>query len=164
MDISSIEFNLNIESGNAAIVENGGRDIARILKDVANQIEENGIANVEGLYLFDYNGNNVGEVELTVEEEDGETEVDPDGYITHGYEVSGFYGSEETPCTVFVAVDHEGGYWYAVENSVNVNCTHEDITDGVNVEELADHDCMTVNEGIMDVDRLVEHVAERLAE
>jgi len=36
--------------------------------------------------------------------------------------------------------------------------------DGCDVEELPDHDCMTLPVGVMDLDRLVEHVAEYLAE
>lgn len=66
-------------------------------------------------------------------------------YITELKEVSGFYGSGETPCTVLVAVLNNGRSWYCVDGSVNVNCTEERIEDGVNVETLADVDMFTSN-------------------
>jgi hypothetical protein len=59
------------------------------------------------------------------------------------YEVSGTYGSNHTPTTVFVAEERDGSKWYVCEGSQNVNKTYEDIEDGVHVEELSDIDCFT---------------------
>lgn len=56
--------------------------------------------------------------------------------------VTGTYGSWKTPCEVFV-YETPNGYWYAVDGSKNVNCTQEDINEGVDVEELQDFDCFT---------------------
>lgn len=55
------------------------------------------------------------------------------------FEVSGFYGSQNTPCTVFCA-ETNGGTWYCCEDSHNVNFTYDEVNDGVNVEELKDSD------------------------
>jgi hypothetical protein len=59
------------------------------------------------------------------------------------YEVNGTYGSGKTPCTVFVAENRDGSKWYVCEGSQNVNLTYDEISDGVNVEELSDEDCFT---------------------
>ncbi len=55
------------------------------------------------------------------------------------YTVNGTYGSQETPCNVFVC-ETNGGAWYCVEDSHNVNFTTDEITNGVNVETLEDID------------------------
>ena len=65
-------------------------------------------------------------------------------------EVSGTYGSQKTPCTVLV---YKG--WYCVEGSVNVNRTHEEIEDGVDVEELSDYDCFTWSSPIDTLEELM---------
>ena len=52
--------------------------------------------------------------------------------------INGFYGSSRTPCEIYTL---DG--WYVVDGSLTVNRTHEDIEDGVNVEELSDYDCFT---------------------
>lgn len=70
------------------------------------------------------------------------------------YEVTGTYGSQYTPCTVFVYEDGRGLKWYCVEDSVNVNATYEDIENGVNVEELHDVDAFTAGSPIGDLDML----------
>lgn len=57
--------------------------------------------------------------------------------------ITGTYGSGKTPCFVFTAQDHNGGTWYAVDGSNNVNYTYDEIEDGVNVEELQDVDFFT---------------------
>jgi len=62
--------------------------------------------------------------------------------IMKTYEINGFYGSGNTPCTIFCAAIPRGT-WYAVEGSHNVNFTHEDVSEGVNVEELSDSDTFT---------------------
>ena len=67
---------------------------------------------------------------------------------TGTFTVSGFYGSAHTPCDVICAKSIDGGTWYAVEGSVNVNCTYDEIDNGVNVETLSDVDCFTWPDGI----------------
>ena len=59
------------------------------------------------------------------------------------YKVNGFYGSGNTPCTVFVVENSNGSRWYAIGGSQNVNLTFENIEDGVNVETLSDVDYFT---------------------
>lgn len=59
------------------------------------------------------------------------------------FTVTGTYGSNHTPTDVFCATDRKGLTWYVCEGSVNVNATYEELTDGVNVEELADVDIIT---------------------
>lgn len=77
------------------------------------------------------------------------------------YEVSGTYGSRKTPCTVFVYPDRDGTAWYVVEGSTNVNCTDEEIQDGVNVEELPDHDTFTAGEPINSLEALESAVDDQ---
>ncbi len=64
-------------------------------------------------------------------------------------EITGFYGSNNTPCTVFY---YDG--WYCVEDSKNVNRTYEDLENGVNVEYVKDYDCFTWSEGINSLEEL----------
>lgn len=71
--------------------------------------------------------------------------------------VSGTYGGSRTPCDVFT-YNTRRGTWYAVEGSSNVNCTHDDVEDGVDVEELADHDMFTWSDGIHSEDDLEKAV------
>lgn len=59
------------------------------------------------------------------------------------YQVEGTYGSYKTPATIFVAEERNGAKWYVAEDSVNVNCTYDDIEEGVNIEELSDHNVFT---------------------
>jgi hypothetical protein len=60
------------------------------------------------------------------------------------FEISGFYGSSKTPCTVLVYEECNGfSRWYCVEGSDIVNLTYDDIEDGVDVEDLSDLDCFT---------------------
>jgi hypothetical protein len=74
-------------------------------------------------------------------------------------ELTGTYGSNQTPCTVFgYAID--GVTWYTVEGSVNVNLTRESLQDGVWVETLTDTDCFTSSEPITSTAMLEEHCAE----
>lgn len=67
--------------------------------------------------------------------------------------VTGTYGSNETPCFVFVANDNYMNY-YVVEGGQTVNATHDSIEDGVNVEELNDVDCFTWNTPIETIEQL----------
>lgn len=57
--------------------------------------------------------------------------------------VQGTHGGALPPCKVFVASDHNGLNWYAVEGSQNVNATYEDLDNGVDVETLNDVDTFT---------------------
>lgn len=74
-------------------------------------------------------------------------------------EISGFYGSNNTPCTVFVLNDTYMN-WYVVEGSVNINATYEDLEDGVNVEELSDVDIITSAKPILSLEQLEKEVTE----
>ena len=72
--------------------------------------------------------------------------------------VSGFYGSSNTPCDVFVTYCSSGLTWYAVEDSCNVNATYEPVENGVNIELLNDVDCFTWSSGIDSEETLEEAV------
>jgi len=71
--------------------------------------------------------------------------------------VQGYYGSGNTACDVF-CVDYDGGTWYAVDGSVNVNFTLEPVELGVNVEMLSDVDCFTWADGINSESELLQAV------
>lgn len=60
-------------------------------------------------------------------------------------ELNGTYGGSKTPCTIYTIETQTGETWYAVEGSFNVNCTFEELSDGVDVELLADHDTATAS-------------------
>ena len=72
-------------------------------------------------------------------------------------EVNGTYskGKYLIPCTVFFT---DG--WYAVQGSVNVNRTHEDLDNGFDVELLSDYDTFTAGQPINDLEGLIEAVQE----
>lgn len=61
-------------------------------------------------------------------------------------EYRGTYGGGN-PCMVFV-YETRGGAWYAVQDSLNVNFTHDEITEGVDVETLTDSDMFTASQPI----------------
>lgn len=65
------------------------------------------------------------------------------------------YGSAKTKCKVFY---YRG--WYAVEGSVNVNRTHDEPFDGMDVEELSDFDFFTSSRPIESCDDLFDRVNE----
>lgn len=75
-------------------------------------------------------------------------------------EISGYYGSGRTPCTVFTATDSDGGTWYIVEGAQMANYTFDNVEDGVNVEELEDIDCFTVNNPIIKIEQLESHICD----
>ena len=58
------------------------------------------------------------------------------------------YGRDKTRANCFVLPDRRGGCWYAIEDSCNVNFTHEEITTGCDVEEIADSDMFTWPDGV----------------
>ena len=72
--------------------------------------------------------------------------------------VKGYYGSGNTPCLVLVADTHDGGAWYCVEGSHNVNFTYDPIGLGMDVETLADVDTSTADKPINDEDELIQHI------
>ncbi len=73
------------------------------------------------------------------------------------YSINATYGSGKTPCTVYV-LEHKGGYWYAVEDSCNVNFSYTEPTNGCDVEEIQDSDTFTWPDGVKDEDELEKAV------
>lgn len=67
--------------------------------------------------------------------------------------VSGTYGSQYTPCKVFI---YKG--WYCVEDSRNVNYTEDYIEPGVDVELLRDLDYFYAGKPIESIDELIKIV------
>lgn len=56
--------------------------------------------------------------------------------------ITGTYGSNKIPCDMFTYYQN-GGTWYVVEGSCNVNFTYDNLYNGVDVETLMDYDCFT---------------------
>tara|TARA_R100001244_G_C5144068_1_gene128431 strand:- start:592 stop:846 length:255 start_codon:yes stop_codon:yes gene_type:complete len=79
------------------------------------------------------------------------------------YEVAGTYGSNNTPCTVFV-YELSGTYWHACEGSVNVNATfdHRILEVGVDVEGTDDVDVFTADNPVTCTGDLKEQVEDYL--
>lgn len=74
--------------------------------------------------------------------------------------ISGFYGSGNTPCEVFIYEERNGSKWYCVEGSCMVNKTHDDIPEGTNVEDLSDHDCFTSTTPINSIDEFITAIED----
>lgn len=74
------------------------------------------------------------------------------------YEISGFYGSGKTPCTVFVAKENNNKFWYCVEGSEIVNCTDEELVNDVDIELVSDVDMFTWSNGIDSIDELKQAI------
>lgn len=74
------------------------------------------------------------------------------------YELNCTYGSSKTKNTVYVYENRDGSKWYAVDGSLGVNQTYDDMEDGVNVEELSDVDTFTYSSPINSIDELIEAV------
>lgn len=68
------------------------------------------------------------------------------------FEISGFYGTNNR-CTIFT-IEKDGGTWYAVEGSTNVNFTDIEVHDGINVEELNDLDYFSADNPIESLEDL----------
>ena len=68
-------------------------------------------------------------------------------------ELNGTYGSGNTKTKVFVY-----GKYYVCKGSQNVNKTHDEINEGVNVEELQDYDCFTWSKPINTLNQLIKAV------
>lgn len=72
--IANVEFELNIDSGNAAMVDDHRSEIADMLEETARKIRE---CYTDGM-LMDTNGNKVGSWSLELEEDDDEDEEKED--------------------------------------------------------------------------------------
>ena len=77
--------------------------------------------------------------------------------MPRAYSINATYGSQLTPCTLFVYPDRSG-FWYAVEDSCNVNFTYEEPTKGCDIEALPDSDTFTWPNGINCEETLEEAV------
>jgi hypothetical protein len=62
---------MKINSGNAAFQEDPHREVARVLKGVAKELENGPLHDLSVMHLFDVNGNRVGHWSMDVV--DGET-------------------------------------------------------------------------------------------
>ncbi len=63
------------------------------------------------------------------------------------------YGSSRYPATLYT---YDG--WYVIDGSVNVNRTHAEFYDGIDVETIEDYDAFTWDIGIESVAELIEAV------
>lgn len=72
--------------------------------------------------------------------------------------INGFYGSQDTPCEIFVYEYRNGSKWYCVDGSCMVNKTYDDIPEGTNVEDLSDYDCFTSCTPINNIDEFIAAV------
>ncbi len=63
------------------------------------------------------------------------------------------YGSNKTQDTGYY---HNG--WYCVHGSTNVNFTHDEVSDGTDVEELSDVDIFTWASPINSLEELIDAV------
>lgn len=72
----------------------------------------------------------------------------------------GTYGASQNSCEVIAMHARTGETWYCVEGSTNVNCTFDDVRDGVDVETLADCDSFTASFPIYDTDDLEKAIDE----
>ena len=61
--------------------------------------------------------------------------------------ISGFYGSENTPCNIHV-FNTLAGCWYCVDGSLNVNRSYQILEDGTDVEQVEDCDTFTWSQPI----------------
>lgn len=82
---------------------------------------------------------------------------------TRTYTIEGSYGHlDPNPATILCAEMSNGGTWYCVEGSENVNFTYDFfdglMPEGQNVEELVDFDCFNWTGSINGLEELVEAV------
>ncbi len=80
--------------------------------------------------------------------------------MTNVTTINGFYGSNNTPCEVFIYENRNGSKWYCVEGSQMVNKTHDEIPEGTNVEDLNDHDCFTNSTDINNIDEFISAIED----
>jgi len=75
-------------------------------------------------------------------------------------EINGFYGGSHTPCKIWKARMSDDSTWYMVENSNIAFQTLEEVSEGVNIEELHDLDVFTVMENVKSIEHFEELVEE----
>lgn len=151
MKINEITICLNSANG-SAFEDSPELEVARILKNLAAKLE-NGDWDCLDSLLKDANGNKCGYTEC---------DLDPGyqgEYAGDGEELDGTYGSNQTPCTVYLLDD-----WYCVEGSQNVNqvsrSSEDLLCDGVDVEVLEDGDTFTADAPIDSLSDLEREVWE----
>ena len=74
------------------------------------------------------------------------------------YTVKGTYGSGKTKTEIFVYEYSNGAKWYAAKGSSNVNKTHNEIQDGVNIEELQDFDTFSNTKPINTISQFIKAI------
>ena len=80
--------------------------------------------------------------------------------MKYPYQVIGTYGTPPTSTVVLCyPLLSSRTTWYCVKGSMNVNRTHQDIENGVDVETIADFDTFTWNEPINTVEELAAAIA-----
>jgi len=140
-------FTLTIDTSNAAFgptPADRGAEIARILAKVAAALQT-GYPSEQGEKLYDLNGNACGMFEIEAFDFEAHGETDPDAPTIDPADITELtctYG-RGTPSTCYTWDEGNDATWYAVAGSVNVNCTYDPVDDGVNVEDLCDHDTGT---------------------
>jgi hypothetical protein len=67
MDIENLKIELT-DFGNASMVDDRSGEVIRILRGIIKQIDNYGVANLDGTYLRDINGNTVGEISINFTE------------------------------------------------------------------------------------------------
>ena len=152
-------FTLTIETDNAAFGPtpyDRAPEIARLLRVVAKQVENRATAEFDEK-LHDLNGNACGSYDLALFDYAAHGETDPDdpADIT---ELSCTYG-RGTASTCYTWDEGNGATWYAVRGSCNVNCTYDEVPDGVDVETLTDHDTGTAGAPINSADDMARFCA-----
>jgi hypothetical protein len=84
------------------------------------------------------------------------------------YVIDGFYGASNTPTEIYVMELSEGGKWYAVRDSQNINYTNDSFYDGIDVEGIQDLETITSSQPIQYSDdleeRMVSHYGDELEE
>jgi hypothetical protein len=75
------------------------------------------------------------------------------------YTITGTYGmTRKTGTQVFVAEKRDGSKWYCVEGSVNINCTFDELQDGVDTEAVNDIDTLSADNPVNSIDDLIREI------
>lgn len=74
------------------------------------------------------------------------------------YTISGYYGSQNTPCLILIGEKRNGSKWYCACGSKNVNLTFDEIKGGCSIEELSDVDTFTAGKPIESLEELEEAI------
>lgn len=149
-------FALTIETDNAAFgpeAQDRAREIARILREIARQIDGSPSTVQKDGSEADHNGNTVARWTLDAfdpaahgypDEEEADDNSD-DGDPDLVQEIAGYYG-RGTACTVYTYPAERNYLWYAVEGSQNVNKVDRAfLVHAVDVESLCDVDTFTAS-------------------